>query len=365
MRIDFIVITNLIFLWGCKVLIRKRSRRYKKNEKGLWETKRITAGTEFMERLSEEVKERYKEKGIKVSGVEEEGEGEQKMFKKIRENERKEERIMIYGMDADLIMLSLLNVERTKGIRIYREEEKILKIEELKKGIEKEIGEGRIKDYILICYLLGNDFMPGIVSLRIKGDGMSRMLKSYKGRKEMIKEGKIDWLNVIDYIKELSKSERKVLIEEEKRRERKERKEKEKEIEKEKIPSVYRMDEKYINVEDEGWEERYRKRMLDGCEIKEVVKNYLEGIEWTYNYYTEGCKDWLWEYKYKSAPLLLNIREHEEYKEQVRGPYTREEQLKYVLPKGEKIKFNWAYKDYLWESSITILPPPQNPSQNP
>ena len=55
-----------------------------------------------------------------VSGSDEKGEGEHKIFTYIKKHNI--DNIIIHGLDADLIMLSLLMVEKT--IVIYRENEK-------------------------------------------------------------------------------------------------------------------------------------------------------------------------------------------------------------------------------------------------
>ena len=66
----------------------------------------------------------------------------------------------------------------------------------------------------------------------------------------------------------------------------------------------------------------------------------MEALEWTMKYYTSGCVDWRWKYKYNYAPLLEDLVKYIPYfqtsmfKQQnnnVVSPYT---QLSYVLPKS-------------------------------
>jgi 5'-3' exonuclease len=76
-------------------------------------------------------------------------------------------------------------------------------------------------------------------------------------------------------------------------------------------PQKQREMEKYINPLDDYWQERYYDMLFD-IEIddewrKEISINYLEGLEWTYKYYTFGCVDWRWSYKYDYPPLLAGF----------------------------------------------------------
>jgi 5'-3' exoribonuclease 2 len=114
---------------------------------------------------------------------------------------------------------------------------------------------------------------------------------------------------------------------------------------------------------------------------EEACENYLEGLEWVYKYYTEGCVDWLWRYKYDYAPLIKELIKKIPNKKEKRKNVSKvvlkeREQLMYVLPyenlyllgeKGEEIKekykelypkhyeFKWGFCRYFWEAH-PILP---------
>ena len=104
-------------------LSQQKNRRYKAwyqnrifNIVDKWDTANITPGTPFMTKLNNEVQKyfingaiRYGVKNIVVSCSDEVGEGEHKIYNYIRCNpvEHKGSNTVIYGLDADLIMLSL------------------------------------------------------------------------------------------------------------------------------------------------------------------------------------------------------------------------------------------------------------------
>ena len=77
------------------------------------------------------------------------------------------------------------------------------------------------------------------------------------------------------------------------------------------IPLKQRGLEKMINPFETKWQERYYKYLFHQEVTEEFKKkvciNYLEGLEWTMNYYTSHCKDWRWCYRYAYPPLLKDL----------------------------------------------------------
>ena len=169
-------------------------RKYSKEKR--WNTNAISPGTFFMKRLNTELKKYIQEFKIKIilSDSDERGEGEHKILHYIKNNELSGD-ICIYGLDADLIMLSLVsqreniyllrerteyNIEDTESEFIY------LKIDSLKNHIIDSLKLKRIldkkiiiDDYIFLCFLLGNDFMNHIPSLNLRYKGHDELLSIY------------------------------------------------------------------------------------------------------------------------------------------------------------------------------------------
>ena len=89
-------------------MMQQRVRRLKSVlEEKIWDTNAITPGTTFMNRLNDELHKVYdSHKNVVLSDSCEPGEGEHKIFKYIRDTNC--DYNVVYGLDADLIMLSLI-----------------------------------------------------------------------------------------------------------------------------------------------------------------------------------------------------------------------------------------------------------------
>ena len=169
----------------------------------VWDTNAITPGTVFMNKLSVQLKKYFENrKNLKViiSDSNIPGEGEHKLLKHLRENYNENDYNMIYGLDADLIMLCLIankpniyllreTVEFNNKIHVEGYKFLYLSIDNLKKHLIEEImirmGEQFlskeqkdkiINDYIFISFILGNDFIPHSPSVGIKNGGIDLLL---------------------------------------------------------------------------------------------------------------------------------------------------------------------------------------------
>jgi 5'-3' exoribonuclease 1 len=391
-----------------------------------WNTTAITPGTLFMKTLDERVKSAFTTpstfnlQSIIFSGANEYGEGEHKIFKHIRENavDHSNKNTVIYGLDADLIMLSINHLPIASNIYLFREtphfiqsinaelepnENYMLDIPELAKTITLDMNNGneltteqqknRIYDYILICFFLGNDFMPHFPALNIRTGGVDKMIQSYKatigGTNDNLTDGKkIIWKNVRKMVQFLAENELDFLKQEHKIRDRKEKHKLPDRTPEEKlnnfnnVPTFERAVEKFINPYKDNWQVRYYKSLFD-VEIDEdrrrqICVNYLEGLEWTMKYYTTGCPDWRWCYNYSYPPLLCDLIKYVPFFDtefvpfKPENPVTELVQLCYVLPRqslqflpeklykslireklhwyGTDCEFHWAYCKYFWEA---------------
>ena len=100
-----------------------------------WNTSAITPGTNFMNLLSDRinngfnyVKEKYNIQQVIVSGSDQPGEGEHKLFDFLRKNDFKQDNIALYGLDSDLIMLSIFHMHYCNNIYNFREAPEFVKL---------------------------------------------------------------------------------------------------------------------------------------------------------------------------------------------------------------------------------------------
>ncbi|MCJ7801116.1 MAG: hypothetical protein MUP82_02020 [Candidatus Marinimicrobia bacterium] len=365
---------------------------YKSVDPDPWNTTAITPGTLFMKRLNERLYSMYKDpskynvSNIIVSGSDQCGEGEHKLFQHIRDfaGEHEKATTVIYGLDADLIMLSINHLPISQRIFLFREtphfiqsinselepnESYVIDIPELAKIITLDMNnneelttaqqKNRIYDYIFLCFFLGNDFLPHFPAINIRTGGVDKMLQAYKatigGTNENLTDGKtIFWKNVRKLVQFLADNEEEFLKKETKNRDRickiqmpdKTPEEKFKQFEA--LPVYERSLEKHINPFNPNWQVRYYKTLfelsIDETRKKQICTNYLEGLEWTMKYYTTGCADWRWRYNYNYPPLLCDLIHYIPYfdttfVEKVEPkPVSDMVQLCYVLPQ-QSLKF--------------------------
>jgi 5'-3' exoribonuclease 2 len=214
-----------------------------------WDSNVITPGTPFMFKLSQSLRYWVSYKlntdpgwaklKVIISDASVPGEGEHKMMEFIRSQRRSPEhdpntRHVIYGLDADLIMLGLATHEphfrilredvfakdnkkqkcsicgqgghfasECKGVPKeivgdFNEQEKPTKIpyvwlhvSVLREYLELELKpsqplsfkwdlERAIDDYVFLCFFVGNDFLPHLPSLEIREEGIDTLIQIWK-----------------------------------------------------------------------------------------------------------------------------------------------------------------------------------------
>ena len=357
----------------------QRMRRFKKaietkySDEKYWDTNAISPGTFFMKRLNNVLKDFIKTnpKKIVLSDSDERGEGEHKILRYIRNN-KFTANICIYGLDADLIMLSLVsghdNIyllrERTEyNIEDTEEEFIYLKIDVLKEHLLDSLSKSAIKDknvviddYIFMCFLLGNDFINHMPSLNLRYGGHDILVRTYLKLQERYQgyfcliDRKLEHLIHLtffkEFIQELALQEQRNLGKMMSIRDRQHKKiynqynelfhnfklfimesskSKDKKCSKRiSVEDIHRF--QYHSLHDNVSVAENVPKMIENLPIlffKEERKilqeihydehqcsDYIDSLVWTAHYYFKGCVHWRWSTEYNQGPLLRDLSKY-------------------------------------------------------
>ena len=357
----------------------QRTRRYKsiiekKDRRHIFDTNAISPGTPFMIKLTEEMKD-FINKELKTRKIRtlfldhsKAGEGEHKIIQFIKDFKHSDKVThIIYGLDADLIMLSLTT--GLDNIYLLREKQLFqLKAEDDKKkwndkGTKVEnqiedkmekvysyvsIGKFRtffwndvnkdfkysdlitqeqfFRDFVFMCFLIGNDFLPHLKVINIYNDGVDLLLEKYLEQLKLTKtpllseDLKINQEMLLGMMKDLNDNEEKYIEKNNKRGK-----------------------DTVIQYYNEGWKNRYYQYYFYGQynnnDVKNICKNYVSILKWTTEYYFQRrTENWSMYYNYSCAPCFSdlyeylqthNINDVEIPKDE---PYTANQQLMVILP---------------------------------
>lgn len=425
----------------------QKNRRYKSwytsyilAKQNKWNTSSITPGTNFMEKLNTEIFRHFNSSSLENKNIllllsDTPGEGEHKIFQYIRNNSdiHTNSNTVIYGMDSDLIMLSLKHLYICNNIYLYRETPEFIKNidnslssdneyiiniynlaeqiyllmtqkhekyeqHEQHKEYNNDLFYKKINDYILITYLLGNDFMPHFPAINIRHNGITILLDLYRskiGKNNNLTNNNIVILKTFkSFIENLAINEEQFIINNFIIKNKSEHRvfNSVKDLTEEEklnlLPQYERNIEKFINPSEEDWRYRYYYSLFnidynnEKDKVNEICNNYLKTLLWTLNYYSGDCNNWKHYYKYEYPPLLVDLYKNipyfdselklEENKE-ILNKYVL---LAYVLPKKslnllpekiekylienhyayykENLEIQYAYCKYFWESHIVF-----------
>lgn len=302
-----------------------------------WCTSKISPSTDFMlsleKRILKEIKSKYKHIHVwfSTSGIP--GEGEHKIIHHIKSLKQKNKTLVIYGLDADLIFLSVSL--KDQNVLLLRESVKMDKksndteftwvdLEIFKKEIMIKMNsqsENSVVDFIFLCFLLGNDFIPKVPTLNIYKNAIPFLIFEYNnhknnnGKKFLVNEKSLE-INIA-FFKEIlhsisvreSFTLQKQFIE---YRDRTLNKKFNSEYEKEKFIYERVLDHK-DDLELKGkkiMEDKkvYYSRFFNSeKKVHTIVHHYLKILEWCLNYYFKSVISWDYHYPYHHTPFASDV----------------------------------------------------------
>lgn len=334
-----------------------------------WDSNKITPGTMFMKKLRHALDKLYSDYyKMHISDSDEIGEGEHKMMEYIDTQLVGDGKICIYGLDADLIMLSMQS-KRSDDIVLLRdntfnstmkEEQRTftyLNIHKLKESIKQELPRqpgNTIQDFVFACYMLGNDFLEHIPSLIIKEGGVNVLIKVYTDTLMSLGEpllylekgckltDKVNKRFLLEMFKRLSKLEDYFFTNIYSKKSKVY-----KDIYDLETTSMNIITHDVIKYNVAGYKQRYYD-YYGITNVTEACQDYIEGLYWVLGYYgSHKSVDWSWHYKHQAAPFITDLykyverthtswkleESHHLLKKSNCGAMSQKEQLIMVLPR--------------------------------
>ena len=357
-------------------IVKQRARRYKKVQddayvkkiydkydnikENTFNSNKITPGTQFMFKLSSRLRNfaklgafsKHTDKLFKVfiSDASVAGEGEQKIMQFIKKGESKANgffpNIVIYGLDADLIILSML-LNRS-NIKLIREPQNT--VVEMNKYISGDFvyfdvskccdcllkdykldihdRESIIRDITFITMFGGNDFVEAFSHCKMKDSGLEKILNIYSQVLKEIGEYLIFddvpnfsflklWLKKISSIEDhcmkkmqmrfshsptapVEQTPENMINYEIQLYEHTSYKDKKNPFHNFYKNNLYPID---YRKENKIWKDEYNKYYFNDTPNDEICTNYIVCLKWTWLYYNNECPSWLWYYSFLNSPL--------------------------------------------------------------
>uniref|UniRef100_A0A8C2GM88 5'-3' exoribonuclease 1 n=1 Tax=Cyprinus carpio TaxID=7962 RepID=A0A8C2GM88_CYPCA len=403
----------------------------------------ITPGTDFMARLQEQLKyfvhnklstdKAWQGVNVYLSGHETPGEGEHKIMEFIRSETTKpghnpNTRHCLYGLDADLIMLGLTSHEPNFSLlreevrfggkksqkRITAPEETtfhLLHLSLMREYIDYEFSELRkkisfeydleriIDDWVLMGFLVGNDFIPHLPHLHINHDALPLLYRTYISVLPSLggylnENGHLNLANFEKYLEKLSDFDREhfsevfvdlkwfeskvgnkylneaagLAAEEAGGKDMKKSKPSGDSLSLAALDGVGDS-HKEDGEDDDMFETEFRQYKRTYYMTKmgvEVVSDeflasqarcYVEGIQWILHYYYHGVQSWSWYYPHHYAPFLSDVRNVSSLTLtfDLGKPFMPFEQLLGVLPSASKDLLPQCYQHLMTSPGSPIV----------
>jgi 5'-3' exonuclease len=348
----------------------QRQRRYRNKPGEEFDSNCISPGTEWMDYLSKYLdylirvriteSRAWQKLQVIFSSEKVPGEGEHKLIRYIRKHPDPTLTYVMYGLDADLIMLCLSVQNRmSQGLEApqffilrddnydHNPETKFLvNINLFRRYLYENLCWGLdcspkhlINDFVFLCFMLGNDFLPHFPSIDLIEGGVELLFGAYtetctQFEEHLITEkGEINLRVLKGVLSRINRNEQARLIlsvqsdkfadpliqkhllvkpehlpessdpRESRRLKAQAREEREEVEEKENDSEVLG-----TLFDFEAYRKEYYTTKLRAPPLR-VCHDYLRGLEWVYKYYTEGIPSWTWSYPHFYAPFTTELIE--------------------------------------------------------
>lgn len=319
-------------------MVQQRQRRYKTaiqskvvttNGKTWFDSNGISPGTPLMESIDGEIinwASKKKQEGSPLEIIYSShlviGEGEHKIFEYLRESSDVYNAV-IYGLDTDLLMLSLLlenkNIFLMRETFFHGESTEYISIEEFKRMMDESMGmKNAHKDFVIIIYLIGNDFVPHMPGLEDRGICIDAMVEIYKSLGKFLHKGDdINWETFTEFITLLATKEKDLLLDFSKQDFKFPLTILNESIHEDELDYADFRRKWYLNAFRPKGNEKilnyFGKNLYPSVPIEDLITDmcaeYCTMISWMYKYYTNGINSIYFnqKYPYYHTPLLYDL----------------------------------------------------------
>jgi 5'-3' exoribonuclease 1 len=336
---------------------------------GTWVMDDMTKYVDWYIRLMQSSHPAWQNLNVIFSNEKVPGEGEHKIMEYLRQNASPNDKLCIYGLDADLVMLAMMlpfdNVYIGReadqhtfdfvNVQIFKKE--VVKCMDWREQREDHTFSSlyAVHDFVVLCFLVGNDFLPTLPSLAIIEGGLETMMKKYKrigkdhGHLTGMYKGKsrLKMKTMSLFLLEMARVEQQMLYH---------KYSSSTNFTPDLLFKEYlkgRDTTKEFKIDDEDWkvfrQHYFKEHFPSTVTINSVIKQYIEGIHWVLNYYHQGIPDWTWFFPYLYAPFFTDFIESESLSNYKHVQFEKHEpvpaflQLFMVLPQTHKA---------LWPTSL-------------
>lgn len=304
-------------------MVQQRYRRMRRpeGEPFGFDKHQLSPGTPFMCELADTLRFLYPH--VTISDTLEPGEGEHKIFTWLRTLPADQRQsTIIYGLDADLIVISLAQNWLSPNLKLLREQEKG-EYQTLSITALKDVLPCSVDEFVKMSLQFGNDFMPNLAMFSLREDGYSRALFHLHKAPTALDEKRVIMKRAKD------------------------------------------RDRHIVSPDGLALESKIACQLMDGVVNWEpVCYAYWKTWQWVYHYFTTSeVLDWMWTYPYPEAPLVSTLNDYDRPEtfvwEHPVPPFSVTDQLQFILPE-ESLKtaeLTPKYPDELYDEATETRHP--------
>jgi 5'-3' exoribonuclease 1 len=330
---------------------------------GTWVMDDMTRYVDWYIRLMQTTHPAWKALEVIFSNEKVPGEGEHKIMDYLRKYAQSSDKICIYGLDADLVMLAMMlpfdhvyigreaDKKTFDFVNVHLFQKEVVKCMDwrVERGDHSFQASNAVHDFIVLCFLVGNDFLPTLPSLAIIEGALETMMTKYKkigkefGHLTGMYRGKprLRVKTMALFFREMALVEQSMIFH--------------------KYTSTTNfapdlLVKKYLtsrkagerfSIQDKDWkqfrQDYFTHHFPPHTSPVDVMRRYLDGMNWVLNYYHQGIPDWTWFFPYLYAPFFTDFLEDPNMMDKYTNPnFEKHEpvpaflQLFMVLPQTHK-----------------------------